>query len=172
MFGAKYAPTQETMKRQANCLVVMKNKLVNIQQFCMTDGQQRLPPHSAATHVHQPQQMQWWRSEQWPWFPTTTTMSFSGADGGQQQVICPPLPTNIGRIGTTVTPMVVILTTFTLVQRVANQDLLTTLTQAAPTLWADQLLECTKPSCRWLAATLHPIIAPGSSSALSNVHLC
>jgi hypothetical protein len=80
-----------------------------------------------------------------------------------------PIPTNGGRIGNTVTPMVVMLTTITPVQRVANQVLCTTQTRAAPTSWADQLLECTRPSCPQLLAALHPIVAPSSNSALSNV---
>ncbi len=80
-----------------------------------------------------------------------------------------PIPTNGGRIGTTVTPTVVMLMTITPVGRVANQVLYTTPTWAAPTSWADQLLECTKPSCPWLPAALHLIVAPSSSSALSNV---
>ncbi len=84
-------------------------------------------------------------------------------------VILLPIPTNGGRIGTTVTPTVVMLTTITPVQRVANQVLCTTPTQAAPTSWADQSPECTRPSCPQRLAALHPIAAPSSSSALSNV---
>ncbi len=82
-----------------------------------------------------------------------------------------PIPTNVGRIGTTVTPMVTVamLTTTTPVQRVANQVLCTTPTRAAPTSWADQSPECTRPSCPWPPAALHPIVAPSSSSALCNV---
>jgi hypothetical protein len=57
-----------------------------------------------------------------------------------------PIPTNSGRIETIVSPTVVMLTTITPVQRVANQVLCTTQMQATPTLWADQLPECTRPS--------------------------
>jgi hypothetical protein len=77
-----------------------------------------------------------------------------------------PIPTNGGRIGTTVTPMVVKLTTITLVQPVANQVLCTTPMRATPTSWADQSLECTRPSCPQLPAALHPIVAPSSNSAV------
>ncbi len=53
-----------------------------------------------------------------------------------------------------------------------NQVLCTAPTQAAPTSWADQSLECTRPSCPWFPAALHPIVTPSSSSALSNIPQC
>jgi hypothetical protein len=50
-FCAAYAATQETMKSQANHLVTMQNQFANIQQFCMTVGQQ--PPSSGYTPTKQ-----------------------------------------------------------------------------------------------------------------------
>ncbi len=50
-FGAAYAATQETLKSQADSLVAMQNQLANIQQFCMTVGQQ--PPSSIYTPTQQ-----------------------------------------------------------------------------------------------------------------------
>jgi hypothetical protein len=79
------------------------------------------------------------------------------------------IPTNGWRIGTAVTTMVLILTTITPVQCAANQVPCTTPTRPAPTSWVDQLPECTRPSCPQLPAALHPILAPSSNSALSNV---
>jgi hypothetical protein len=52
---------------------------------------------------------------------------------------------------------------------VANQVPCTTPRQPAPTSWADQSPECTRPSCAQLPAALHPIVAPSINSALSNV---
>jgi hypothetical protein len=47
-FGTAYAATQDTMKSQATSLAAMQGQLVNIQQFCMTVGQQ--PPST----IYQP----------------------------------------------------------------------------------------------------------------------
>jgi hypothetical protein len=37
-FGAMHAATQETMKGQATCLVLIQYQLANLQQFCMAIG--------------------------------------------------------------------------------------------------------------------------------------
>ncbi len=76
--------------------------------------------------------------------PQQPTMSFGNPGGGQQQAVCPPA---VGSIGTTITPTTVMLTMLTPVQRVANQDLCTALTQALPTSRADWSPECTSQSC-------------------------
>ena len=41
-FGAAYATTKESMKSQATTMAAMQGQLTNIQQFCMTVGQQPL----------------------------------------------------------------------------------------------------------------------------------
>jgi hypothetical protein len=51
-FGATYAATQETMIGQATSLALNKNKLANLQQFCMAVGQQ--PPNN----IYAPTQQQ------------------------------------------------------------------------------------------------------------------
>jgi hypothetical protein len=141
-FGATFATTQETMKSLVDNLIAMQGQLANIQKFCMTIGQQ--PPSS----VYAPAQQQHTfnnrnkcnggsqgsgqGSLQQP------TMSFGGTGGVSSMRLVRPLPTSNGRIGTTATPIAVMWTTLTSVQCVANQDLRTTQTQAAPTSWADQ----------------------------------
>ncbi len=191
-FVVMYPTMQKTMKGQADSLVAMQGQLANIQQFCMTVGQQ--PPSS----IYAPAQQQCMFNNcnkcnkcnklnkrnkcnkrnkrnsgsqgSGQGFPQQPTMSFGGMGGGQQQRFVLPLPTSVGKIGATATSMAGMWTTLTPVQRVVNQDPLTTQTRAAPTSWADWSPECTRPYCPWLAAALYPIVAPKSSSTCSNIH--
>jgi hypothetical protein len=132
-FGAVYTTTQETMKSQTDSLVTMQNQLANIKQFCMIISQQ--PPSSGYAPAQQQctftnhNKCNGGGQSNGGGFPQQSIMNYGSTGSSQQH----PLPKNIGRIGTTVTPTVVILTTITPVHHVANQDLHTTLTRAAPT---------------------------------------
>jgi len=48
-FGATHAATQESMKNQATTMAAMQGQLMNIQQFCMSVGQQPPPNIYAPT---------------------------------------------------------------------------------------------------------------------------
>jgi hypothetical protein len=95
-FGAGYTTTQETMKSQADSLVAMQNQLANIQQFCMTVGQQ--PPSSSYAPAQQQctftnhNKRNDGSQSNGRGFPQQPTMSFGSMGGGQQQVLCPPTP--------------------------------------------------------------------------------
>jgi hypothetical protein len=96
-FGtAYYAAMQEMMGSQANSLVAMQGQLANIQQFCMTVGQQ--PPSS----IYAPPQQQCMFNNchkgnggsqgSGRGFLQQSTMSFGRAGGSQQQLTRPPTP--------------------------------------------------------------------------------
>jgi hypothetical protein len=78
------------------------------------------------------------------------------------------LSSNIGIIGTTATRMVVTTTIPTRAQHAGNPSQRTTRTGPTPTRWAERRA-CTRQSCTWRAAVLHPAVAPSSSSSPSNV---
>ncbi len=145
------------MKDQANSLVAMQTQLANIQQFCMAVGQQ--PPSSIYILAQQQHtfnnhnKCNGGSQNSGRGVPQQPTMSFGNPGAGQQQALCPPTPYKLELLSH-VTPMAVILTTLTPVQGVANQDLRTTLMQAAPTSWVDRLSECTRQSCPQRAAAL------------------
>ncbi len=149
-FDATFAAMKETMQSQADSLVTMQNKLLNI-QLCMNVGQQ--PPSSG--YIPAQQQCTFTNHNKCNGgnqgynrgFPQQPTMIMAVLVVVNSRTFVLPIPTNGGRIGTTVTPMVVMLMAITPVQRVANQVPCTTPTRPAPTSWAVQLLECTRPSC-------------------------
>jgi len=119
-FSAAYAATQESMKSQATTMAAMQGQLTNIQQFCMAVSQQPPP------NIYAPAQQQ-------HTFNNRHNRCYGGGHGNngtggsngggvsfpQQQsgmvVTMParnnphilPLPTSIGKIGTTAIRMVV-----------------------------------------------------------------
>jgi hypothetical protein len=124
-FGAAFA----AMKSQTDSLVAIQNQLANIQP-CMNVDQQPLssgyvPVQQQCTFTNHNKSNGGGQGNGHS-FPLQPTMNYGGTGGGQQQNILLPIPTKVGRIGTTVTPMVVMLMTITPVQRVTNQVLCTT----------------------------------------------
>jgi hypothetical protein len=75
-FGAVFATTQvrnhEEPGRQPSHNSEPTCKHPTLHECRPTAPKQQLSLHSATTHIHLPQQAQWWWLGKWPWFPTTT----------------------------------------------------------------------------------------------------
>ncbi len=109
-FGAAYAATQESIRTQATTMAAMQGQLTNIQQFCMSVGQQ--PPPNIYTSAQQQNTFNN-RCDRHNGGGHNNVVTGGGNGGGNFPQLGPacnnpivlPLPTSVGRIGTTAIPM-------------------------------------------------------------------
>jgi hypothetical protein len=120
-FDAAYAATQESMKSQATTMAAMQGQLTNIQQFCMAVGQQPRPTstplYSSSTHstIAATDATAVATATAVPTVATVVVVLVSHNKQPGLVVMVParnnpcvlPLPTSIGKIGTTAILMVV-----------------------------------------------------------------
>jgi hypothetical protein len=145
-FGTTYTFMQESMKTQATTTATMQGQLTNIQQFCMAVGQQ--PPHptsmpllssSTRSTIAVTDAMAEATTTAVPKVATVLGVSHNNQPGLAATVPAHnnphalPLPTSIGKIGTTAGLMVVTLMTPTQAHCVGIRAQHTTQMGPAPT---------------------------------------